>query len=226
MDKRKKSFLIACVIGDGYIYKDKKSKSCTLEIGHSIKQKDYLLYKANLLKKYTGKKCELKYKKLPSRTINKNYGPIQESETTRIFVTHKYFRVLKKWLYPNNSKKYINYIKYLDPLGLAIWYMDDGSTWVEKNRLNGHIMMEFHTFIPKEDAEFLIKYFIETWDIEFHLHKKTETQYNIRCYRKNSIKLANIIKPFIPDCMWYKISFIEFSYPRAHDILIKDDDIL
>ena len=208
MDKRKKSLLIACVIGDGYIYKDKRSKSCTLEISHSIKQLEYLEYKSILLRNITGKKCEIKYKTMPGRIINKNYPIVQSSMACRIFITHKYFRVLKKWLYPNNEKKYIEYVKYLDELGLAIWYMDDGSTWVEKRREHGHIMMEFHTFIPKKDAEFLIKYFKEKWDLDFKLHKRTDLQYNIRCYRKNSVKLAKIIEPYIPECMKYKISFI------------------
>ena len=218
MDKRKKSFLIACVIGDGHIYKDKRSKSCTLEIGHSSKQEEYLAYKADLLKKYTGKKCEIKRRFIPPRIINPKYGMAKDIKVSRVFVTHKYFRVLRKWLYKNGTKNYVDYVRYLDELGLAIWYMDDGSTWVEKSRLNGHIMMEIHIFLPKEDAEKLIEFFKERWNLEFHLHKKTDAQYNIRCYRKNSIKFANIIKPYIPPCMWYKVSFIELSYPRERDI--------
>ena len=142
MDKRKKSFLISCVIGDGHIYKDKRSKSCTLEIGHSSKQEEYLAYKADLLKKYTGKKCEIKRRFIPPRIINPKYGMAKAIKVSRVFVTHKYFRVLRKWLYKNGTKNYVDYVRYLDELGLAIWYMDDGSTWVEKSRLNGHIMMK------------------------------------------------------------------------------------
>lgn len=208
MDKRKKSLLIACVIGDGYVYKDTRSKSCTLEIGHTIKQEEYLKYKAELLRKATGKKCEIKYKTNPEKIIKSGYPTTKKLTVCRFFCTHKYFRVLRRWLYPNGKKNYIKYVKYLDLLGIAIWYMDDGSTYVEKKRIKGHIQMEFHTFIPKEDAEYLIKYFKETWDIEFRLHKRGENQYNIRCYKPNSIKLAKLIEPYVPDSMKYKIDFL------------------
>lgn len=207
MDKKKKSLLIACVIGDGYIYKDKRSKSCTLEISHSIKQEEYLKYKANLLKKATGKKCEIKYRTNPEKQIRKNYKATKELNVCRIFCNHKYFRVLKKWLYPNGKKNYVQYVKYLDPLGIAIWYMDDGSTYVDKKR-DCSIQMEFSTFIPKENAEYLIKYFKDTWDIEFRLHKRSNNQYNIRCYKPNSIKLAKLIEPYVPESMRYKINFL------------------
>jgi hypothetical protein len=42
--------------------------------------------------------------------------------------------VLRKWLYPNNKKKLDSkYIAYLDELGIAIWFMDEGTTYVSKS---------------------------------------------------------------------------------------------
>ena len=204
MKKSKKSLLIACVLGDGYIAKSSNSKSCTLEIIHSNKQKEYIEWKADLLRKATGKKIPLKEKMVTKRTIVGKETP--ELLAYRITCTHKYFRVLRKWLYPNNKKKLSpKYIQYLDPLGLSIWYMDDGSTF--KSKTSEQVSMEISTHVSLEDAEELIKFFKEKWGVTFHLHKKKKDQYNIRLYKNDSYIFRDIIKSHVPECMNYKIDF-------------------
>lgn len=194
MDKRKKSLLIACSLGSGYIYKHVENKSYFLRIEGPELLKEYMEYKANLIRKATGKKCEVK-----ARNLN---GIMMYSLTCN----HRYFRVLKKWLYPKGVVNY-EYIKYLDSLGIAILYMDIGNTYEHKID-KGYIQMEFQFYCSKKEAEFLIKYFKKTWDIEFRLHKKFDLLYNIRCYKPNSIKLAKLIEPYVPESMKYKIAFL------------------
>lgn len=220
MELRKKSILIAMCIGDGYIThqtfikNNKKYKYNYLEISHGHNQKEYIEWKANLCKSITGKKCIVREKIYKRKKIN-NYNKIYEQSIGYTFTcTAKYFKILRKWLYPNNQKK-INskYLQYLDELGLAIWYMDDGCTYVHKKGIG--FSTEFSTHINKEDAEDLIKMFDEKWGIKFRLHKIKENQYNIRTYCKNSLKFLKLIEPFVPNCMAYKLIVPKFYFQEC-----------
>lgn len=209
MELRKKSILISLVIGDGCITEQRKTikgKTHTyanFEVTHSYKQKEYIEWKANLCKSITGNKCNIKSKIVKERLICGKLTP--ELQAYRFTCCNKYFRILRKWLYPQGkkilSKKYIS---YLDAQGLAIWYMDDGSTYINKNGKTC-FSCEISTHVPEIDALELIDLFKEKWGIKFALHKKAENQYNIRCYTKEAYKFIQLIKPFVPQCMDYKV---------------------
>lgn len=229
MELRKKSLLIALVLGDGCITKQTKyyPKSTRhyycFECQHSYKQKEYVEWKAEICRKLTGKKCNVKEKKNPAKKIK----GVDVPATTfyRFTCTDKYFRVLKHWLYPSGKKvlgsKYLN---YLTPEGIAIWYMDDGSTYIDKKRPNV-FTCEIYTHTPKEETEYIINYFKTKWDIEFHLHKKTETQYCIRCYTVNAAKFISLIRPFVPECMSYKVKVPEYYFHEIPESWKQDYDI-
>lgn len=215
MELRKKSLLIALVLGDGCITEQTKTvkgrtyRYSNFEVIHSEKQKEYIEWKAEICRSITGRKCVIKEKPVPERTI-------ASGKTTpalmayRFTCCHKYFRILRKWLYPNGKKKLdVKYLNYLTPEGLAIWYMDDGSTYISK-KYECDFTCEISTHIPEEDAKALVEMFKTKWDIDFYLHKKAENQYNIRTYGKNSVKFINLIKPFVPNCMAYKVRIPEY----------------
>lgn len=216
MELRKKSILIALCIGDGYITHQKQVKKGRtyqynyLEISHGQHQKDYIGWKANLCKSITGRKCNIREKKYKAKSICGN--PVTDASIGYTFTcSAPYFRVLRKWLYPNNQKKLDRkYISYLDEQGIAIWYMDDGSTYVSKS--DRVFTVEFSTHISESDAQDLIQLFKEKWDIQFYLHKKKENQYNIRAYSSNALKFIKMIEPFVPDCMAYKLIVPKFYF--------------
>ena len=214
MELRKKSILIALVIGDGCIVqqtttiKGKSYKYANFEVTHSYKQKEYIEWKANLCRSITGNRCNVREKLVKERKINGNTTP--ELLAYRFTCSNKYFKVLRKWLYPFGKKvldpKFIN---YLDEQGLAIWYMDDGSTYIPKNGKTC-FTCEISTHVSQEDAIKLIELFKTKWNISFSLHKKAENQYNIRCYTKEAYKFIQLIKSFVPQCMAYKVNVPEY----------------
>lgn len=219
MELRKKSILIALCIGDGYITHQKQVKKGKiyqynyLEISHGQHQKEYIEWKAKLCKSITGKKCNVREKKYKSKSICGN--PETTASIGYTFTcSAPYFRVLRKWLYPNNQKKLDKkYISYLDEQGLAIWYMDDGSTYVSKS--DRGFTVEFSTHVSESDALKLIELFKQKWDIQFYLHKKKENQYNIRAYSSNALKFIKLIEPFVPDCMAYKLIVPKFYFQEC-----------
>lgn len=80
MDKRKKSLLIALVLGDGHL---NPNSGVSLEIVHGSNQKFYLDYKRKLI-------SELLNCKEPNVYYRKG------SDTYKICKGHRYFRILRK----------------------------------------------------------------------------------------------------------------------------------
>lgn len=154
-----------------------------------------------------------------------NNKEIKNNGVLRFTCTDRYFRVLYKWLYPN-GKKIIGskYLDYLTPEGLAIWYMDDGSTYKDKDRPNV-FTCEIHTHTSKEETQYIIDYFKRKWDIEFHLHKKPHDQYTIRCYTVNAAKFISLIRPFVPDCMDYKVNVSDYYFHEIPESWKQDYEI-
>lgn len=220
MELRKKSILIALCIGDGYITNQKQVKNGHtyqynyLEISHGQYQKEYIEWKANLCKSITGKKCTVREKKYKAKNICGNEKETPASIGYTFTCTASYFRILRKWLYPNNKKKLdTKYLSYLDEQGLAIWYMDDGSTYVSKS--DRGFTVEFSTHIPEQEANSIINMFKSKWQIQFYLHKKSENQYNIRAYSSNALKFIKLIEPFVPNCMAYKLIVPKFYFQEC-----------
>jgi hypothetical protein len=214
MELRKKSILISLVIGDGSITQQRKKVKnkvytyANFEVIHSYKQKEYIEWKANLCRSITGNRCNVREKIVKERVINGKITP--ELLAYRFTCSNNYFRVLRKWLYPQGKKVLSKkYISYLDEQGIAIWYMDDGSTYIPKQGKTC-FSCEISTHIPEKDALELIELFKEKWNISFFLHKKAENQFNIRCYTKEAYKFIQLIKPFVPQCMEYKVRIPEY----------------
>lgn len=212
MELRKKSILIALCIGNGCISKQiKRDRTYNyLEISHRQHQGEYIQWKANLCTSVTGRKSKVRRKKYKAKKIN----GVPESLGYTFVNTSPYFRILRKWLYPNNKKKLSKkMISYLDELGLAIWYMDDGCTYVSK--IGKTFTAEISTHIPENDAQELIDLFKEKWNITFYLHKKGKNQFNIRAYSSNALKFLKLIEPFVPDCMAYKLIVPKFYFQEC-----------
>lgn len=124
MDKRKKALLIGLVLGDGHL--NANSGVC-LEIEHGECQKSYIEYKAKLISELLNcKEPKLYYRK------SKN--------TYKLSKGHRYFRIIRNWLYKDNKKRFTRKIlNYLAPEAIAIWWMDDGSHGVDRNKTTGKI---------------------------------------------------------------------------------------
>lgn len=208
MKTEKKALLIALVIGDGFIRTDSRSKSnkSSLKLCHSINQEEYMKYKTDLLHKLLGgKKPTINYylHKWPDGSTYKQ---------VRAEKAHRYFRVLKSWLYPN--KYNIKYLKYLTPQGLAIWFMDDGSIIANNRYKDGSCSSartNLHLCTTKESAEAVCEYFKDYWGIKFTTFLE-KGNYSIRCFHKEGRIFHELIHQYIIPSMSYKQ---RFYYPTS-----------
>lgn len=178
--------VLGSILGDGHIKIYKKAKSSNLYIQHCIEQFEYINYKYILLKRICPSKIKIK-ERFDARFKNSKY-------TTCILTTSTcldFADLRKKWYQP---KKIIHHSVFdLEPLGLAIWYMDDGY-------YNDTAHLCTNGFLRK-DCQFLQYMLLKKFKIHTTLNKK-----NIIRIRKNSyIIFYNLIKEFMIPTMQYKL---------------------
>jgi len=115
-----KQVIYGSMLGDGYI-EDDKLGYCRIVIKHGEKQKDYVYYKHNLLKRFSNDITQ--YERKDNRLKFKDHIEIGFKTTT-----NEIFEEYKK-LYYNEFRNRIvckEHLYQLNGLGWAIWIMDDG----------------------------------------------------------------------------------------------------
>lgn len=199
MDKIKKSLLLALCLGDGYISKD----GCLL-IEHSQKQESYIKWKQNLLNEICPtryKRNELSYRERLDKRTNKIYKQVA------LHRQHKYFRILRKWLYTPTKIYKRKLLDRLTPEGVAIWYMDDGGLKTKISKKTGKvssIQLSLYTYCSKEEVNIIRDYFFEVYEIEFKIYKRSD-KYLLCANTQNGRKFINLVKPYIIPSMMYKV---------------------
>ena len=188
----KKQYLLSMALGDGYI-----NSAGYLVIRHSVRQKEYLQWKVNLLKSAGIKTTDV-------YDVNNNNYPGVEART----YNHDFIKVCRKILYkPSKRIAQRKVLDNLSALGIAIWYMDDGGLSIR--RKNGKIssfQIMLNTCLSKEENDIIIQYFKERWNVSFY-SCKNKGRYRLVCGTREGRKFLNIVAPFVQQvpCMLYKI---------------------
>jgi hypothetical protein len=195
INKDQEQVILGSLLGDGCIsYSGKFSKSARLALHHSIKQLDYLKYKYSIIENLcsTGIRTKLRIDK---RKKWKNSIMCNcKTRSLEIFTEYR-----KRWY---KDKKTVNKedVYKIEPLGLAIWYMDDGCTHCFKNLTRS--MCIFSQGFSREDNIILQNMLKEKFNINTVLRKA-----NYLYIRTNSQQdFINLIKHYIIDSMQYKIA--------------------
>ena len=178
-DQESYQILIGSLLGDAGLVKP--GKNVIFREKHCIKQKDYLLWKRELLNKI-----------VPTKLIySKNQPMIYSGALKRLNKIYEMF-------YPN-GKKIIRegILEELNFLGLAVWYMDDGSY----NKQNKCINISTDCLNLKT---------ISDWFNQKKLYNKIQyNSFQIVFNRDSTKKILEVISPHIHPSMKYKILFTE-----------------
>ena len=117
--------------------------------------------------------------------------------------TYSSFNWIHESFYPNNRKiipKNINLERYITPLTIAMWIMDDGC--LHKNR---GISFSTNSF-TLDDIKYLGNILKYKYNINYSIVKTGAiNQYNIYIPKESSIKLGKIVKNYMVPCMYYKL---------------------
>lgn len=197
LSKEQKSILIALLIGDGTI-----SSNYVFKLSHSTHQRAFLEWKINLLNTLGIKNNGIKeYVSKTGYNKGKQVLYSQMSINPTIKALRRTIYTPKKTL----SRKLLN---WLTPLGLAIWYMDDGHINVNTSSQRSSIQhtIKIATCVDESTANMILQYFKEVWNITFRLFKEGKGTFSIASSSEvdceNFIKL---VKPYIIPSLLYKI---------------------
>ena len=185
LTQQQKSLIVGCILGDGYLRKIEGRKWAFLEINHSIKAKDYVDWKYQILKNI----CKSAPKERIVRKGRKAYRFFTREHPEIDELYRKFYKEGKK-IIPKNFK--------LNPLILAVWYMDDGS-----KTKKGDVYLNSQQFDWKSQRRLL--HALRLMGIRARMNKDKK-YWRIRIYKESIPKFLKIIKPYLHPSMEYKIA--------------------
>jgi hypothetical protein len=204
----KKDVLIGSIlIGDGHLRIQKAGKTPQLEIGHSLKQEEYLKWKCSLLKEYG---FEMKIRKVIHNQKGKTYPALVASSGVSDELTSIY-----NLFYKNKVKLLPKiFVGHFDELLLAILFMDDGSCKVKKKDKGlisetGYIeafMIATNNF-SFDEVEYLSRYLLDKFNIKANVQRDRGKPRLAISSIESKEKLISIVKPYLEQIpsMLYKI---------------------
>lgn len=187
--------ILGSLLGDGCIVR--KRTNCALTFNHSLVQNDYAFYKVNLLQR---EGIYMRYEEMPhcytqgcirGRKLKDNGFARATSEVNVAFNRYR-----DEWYIP--KKQVPESVNKLGPLGLAIWYMDDGAihhptgAYLSTNGFNHESQLK------------LVEVLKNNFDITAHIHKNKNNEI-LFIVQRDREKFFNIIRPYLIGSMKYKI---------------------
>lgn len=206
LNQFQKSVIIGTVLGDGYIRIVPGRQHAFLEINHALSQREYVMWKYDVLEGVRGG---------APRVRNGNGKRIAIRFTTR---QSEEFTQIHSLFY-NEGTKIITSEIQLDPLALAVWFMDDGSLCRESD-------VYINTQQFDTNSQLILIQALKKLDLEATLNK--DKQYKrIRFLKKSISKLFELVRPHIIPSMYYKIGLESVETTRQSPTLISlDEDIV
>ena len=181
-----RSIIIGSLFGDGYLRIVPGRFNALLEINHTIHQKEYVDWKYEMLKSIC--KSGPVSRKGNGKRIAYRFNTRQHRELTEL---HKLFYANGKKHLPDNIK--------LDPIILAIWYMDDGSKC-------GTSSFYLNTQQFNSNDQIMCMKMLSDLGIETTLNKDKEyLRIRIKCASLN--RFFNLVAPHIIPSMYYKLGY-------------------
>lgn len=223
--KDKRSLLLSLVIGDGclHLHKRKNKTYAGLTIAHSIKQADYITWKAQLIGNILERQINLR-KTNNTRGLGKN-----QSELIQIAASWKRFKAWRKFIYPKGKKDKSNILRFVTnpEFLMAIWLMDDGYVEgkIDKKYLKCY-NANLRLFICDQNENQCLK--IQEWiklkfgfETKLKFQKSKEKTYPfLKINSEDSLKLWDKIRDFVLQfkSMHYKFRYLEMRYKYKNSL--------
>lgn len=200
-----RAIIVGTVLGDGSLIETFSKNNLRLQIDHAIAQKEYVLWKYEALKPFilTPPTYQLKNRSWRFRTISHP----ELTEIGRIF-------------YRNRQKIVPQEItSLLEPIGLAVWFMDDGA-----NHPNGYLI-NTQNFTYDECIKLKNTLAKKFNLIHITLHKD-HNGWRLYIQAASAQRFRQIVKPFMLDILMYKLDKPRRDYTLTPDVCRLDEDIV
>lgn len=191
------------LLGDSWLFQPRKIKPQPRGVGgtylsmqHKFTQVPYMAWKARLLRRFR----PILYQRFGYNQVKGRFDVKHQVDT----MSHYLFGDLAREFYPEPKCKKVlplGLLEKLGPLGLAIWYQDDGYL------SRGGVEISTHAFLPSQ-VELAVKVLSSLFDVDFRVHAYTNRggdPYSLVSVPKSgSSAFFDIVAPFIHPCMSYK----------------------
>jgi hypothetical protein len=206
LNQFQKSVIIGTILGDGYLRIVPGRQDAFLEINHALSQREYVMWKYDVLEGVRAGAPTVRRGNGTRQAVR--FHTRQSKELTDI---HSLFYNDRVKVIPKDLK--------LDPVTLAVWFMDDGSRCRESD-----VCLNTQQF-DIESQLILIKA-LQELGLEATLNKDKEYK-RIRFLKKSIPALFALIESTIIPSMKYKIGLESVETTRQSPLLITmDEDIV
>lgn len=181
--------ILGTVLGDTHLYKKYLHGDCTGTCNHCLEQEELIFTKYNYLKNISQEPRLVD--KYDERLQNPSYQQWYWYINANPALNEIYDMFYK------NKVKYINkdLFEKIEPLGLAIWYMDDGS----KEGDSGYLLCS--NSFSDEDIDVLQRILLFKFNINTSKHKSN----TIYIMSDSKLAFKKLIEPYIVESMKYKL---------------------
>lgn len=184
LTKFERQIVVGSLLGDGYMRIIPGRSDAFLEINHSLKAKAYVDYKFESLKRL----CISAPKERSTNEGRVAYRFFTRQSKVFTDLYHQFYR---------QGKKKIPIDLVIDPVILAVWYMDDGSKSRDRD-----VYLNTQQFSISDQKKLL--YCLRSLDIRARMNK--DKQYvRIRIMKESIAPFMKIITPHVIDAMRYKL---------------------
>mgnify|MGYP001576926747 CR=1 FL=1 len=200
LTKEQRAIIIGTLLGDGHLETQDRDRTYRLKIEHSIKQKEYVDWLYQKLRPLVGASPR-------ERTDKAGFGASYRSYS---FTTYSLglFRFYGHQFYPKNGIKVVpkSIRKLLEPLSIAIWYLDDGSF---KSNRHKTFIIHSHSFTQGE-LKRIQDALLNKFGIRTTLNRQQYTgklYWRIYILSESAYRFLKLIKPVIDQLpsMKYKL---------------------
>lgn len=186
-----RDILIGLLLGDGHLETQNNGRTYRLKVEHSGAQQAYMTWLYDEFRPWIRGDLYRKVRK--------------DGRTTLGFSTYSHgtFRFYAQQFYASGKKKRMPPLmkKLLTPLGLAVWFMDDGSF-----KSNRHRTYIFHTLgYAKCDLELMQQVLLEKFGIETSLHAQKGKYWRLYIRTSSAKTFKEIVRPHLHASMLYKL---------------------
>jgi hypothetical protein len=177
-----RSILMGTMLGDGHLETQNGGRTYRLKVEHQLAQRDYTEWLHGCFQAW-----------IPGGIYEKQKANGKQYVGFTTY-SHGAFRFYAGQFYKTGKKVIPAMIsKMLDPLVLAVWFMDDGS-W----KSDRHSTYLIHTLgFTEADLKRVKEVLMEKFHIETSLHRQKEKYWRLYIASKSAADFRQIIAPYI-----------------------------
>lgn len=196
LSSRQREILVGTLLGDGHLETQDRGHTYRLKIEHSWKQKEYVDWKYNEFREWVRTPPKARETATKLRSVSGTYKKFWFNT-----LSSGVLRFYAQQFYKDGKKVVPKLIhRWLTPLALAVWYMDDGSI---KSNTHRTVLLNTHSF-DKTSLKRLQKALLDKFGIKTKFRKQREgTQ--IYFLSETIDTFLGLIEPLVIPSMRYKL---------------------